>query len=310
MSMLIISNNPKDAWTDSWIKALQQVDPQINVQVWPDVKDPASIDFAFVWNYPPGILAKFPNLKCISSMGAGVDHILDDPYWPRTVPLVRLVDQNLVRDMTQYVIWAVLNHSRQFDFYQQSQQRELWIRRSYADLPGVGIMGLGQLGSDVAIKLRDLGFKVRGWADSSKVIPGIESFIGQEQFTDFLKQSGILICLLPLTPLTRGILNKKSFAHLPQGAYIINVARGAHLVEKDLLAAIDSDHLSGACLDVFANEPLPPKHPFWQHPKIRITPHISSMTDPFSAAQQVVENYHRLLANQPLLNQVNVEKGY
>lgn len=310
MSLLILSDAPKESWINTWITALRQCDPKLAIQVWPQVTEPERIEFALVWNHPRGELQKFPQLKVISSMGAGVDHLLNDPSCPRHLAIVRIVDQNLIRDMTQYIIWAVLNHARQFDFYQQSQQRKLWIRRSYANFPQIGIMGLGQLGANVALSLHGLGYTVRGWADSPKSLKGVQCFYGENQLGDFLAHSNILICLLPLTPATQGILNQQNFAQLPQDAYIINVARGAHLVEEDLLASLESGQLSGACMDVFPQEPLPQDHPFWLHPKITITPHIASMTDPVSAAKQVIENYQRMVKGQPLLNQVNLDKGY
>lgn len=293
-----------------WIAALHRLDPHLSIDVWPDVKDHAAIQFATVWTYPKGELLKYPNLKCISSLGAGVDHIFNDTERPADVPIVRIVDKNLVRDMSQYVIWAVLNHMRSLDEYRQSQARSLWTPRALKILPSIGIMGLGQLGSDAAIKLQSLGFSVSGWSNTLKDIAGITCFAGEKQFNTFLNQTDILICLLPLTPHTRHILNRNTFSQLKKGAYLINVARGGHLVEEDLLAALDDHTLSGACLDVFNVEPLPSTHPFWQHPAIKITPHISSVTDPQSAVNQIFENYRRVMAGKELLNRVDVGRGY
>jgi glyoxylate/hydroxypyruvate reductase A len=174
----------------------------------------------------------------------------------------------------------------------------------------VGILGLGELGSYVAGRLAGLGFTVQGWSRSAKSFEGITSYCGGEGLAAFLAAIDILVCLLPLTAATKDILNNRLFRQLPNGAYIINVARGDHLVEKDLLAAIDGGHLSGALLDVFRTEPLPQEHPFWRHPRITVTPHISSITHPESAVLQILENYHRALAGQPLLNQVDPARGY
>lgn len=306
MTMLII---PGKATADHWIKTLHKIDSSLKIQVWPKVADAKAVEFALVWNYPPGELAKFPNLKCISSLGAGVDHIINDPQRPQNIPVVRIVDQNLIRDMSQYVVWAVLNHVRQFDSYVLSQARHLWTPHLPQPMQ-IGIMGLGHLGADVAVKLRDLGLNVASWSRSEKNISGITHYAGASQLNDFLHHTDVLICLLPLTEKTQGILNLDLFKRLRRGAYIINVARGAHLVDNDLITAIDSGQLSGACIDVFHAEPLAANHPFWQHPKIKITPHIASVTNPETVAKQVIENYHRAVNDQPLLNQIDVTKGY
>lgn len=309
MSMMIISENRGDTWAQSWVKAIHAVDPSIEIKIWPDIDDPETILFAVAWIYPHGELAKFPRLKCVSSAGAGVDFILNDPKLPADLPVVRLVDKNLIRDMTQYIVWAVLNHARHFDFYRQSQARQLWTPRIYQQ-PNIGIMGSGQLGSDTAIKLTGLGFNVFTYSQSPQTISHVTHFYGKNQLNAFLSNVNILICLLPLTPDTRHILNRELFEQMPPGAYLINVARGQHLVEADLIAAIESNQLSGACLDVFTTEPLPATNPLWRQPKVIITPHIASTTDTHSVAPQIVENYRHVLAGQPLINLVNREKGY
>ncbi len=306
MSMLLIPSefNPID-----WIKALQNEEPSLKIQVWPKVQAPEDVQFALVWWYPPGELLKFPNLKCIASIGAGVDFILNDTRRP-DVPVVKIVDQLLTRDMTQFVLAAVLNHVRNFDEFRDNQKRHIWIPKRAPLQVTVGVMGLGQLGCDVATHMQRLGFNVIGWSRSAKQVEGIKNYVGKAQFNDFLAQSEVLVCLLPLTPETQNILNRETFSHLPKGAYVINAARGAHLVDADLIAALDNNHLSGACLDVFRVEPLPADHPFWQHPKIKITPHIASKTNPVSVAPQIIANYKHVLANEKLLNEVDVERGY
>ena len=293
-----------------WISALKNVDPTLDIRVWPDVGNPNDIEFALVWRYPSGILKQFPDLKCISSLGAGVDHIMSDHERPQHVPIVRVIDKLLVRDMTQYIVLAVLNYTRHYDEYRNYQKNQQWTRLPPNNEINVGIMGLGQLGQDAAAKLRDLGFAVLSWSNSAKDFAGIKVFQGDKQFSTFLAQTHILVNLLPLTPATRDILNQTTFQQLPKGAYIINVARGDHLVENDLIIALDSGQLSGASLDVFRTEPLPPSHPFWLHPKIKITPHSASVTNPKSVAAQIVDNYHRALAGKPLLHLVDVKKGY
>lgn len=293
-----------------WVKALLEQDRNLDIRVWPNVGNPKEINFALVWRYPPGELKKYPNLKCISSLGAGVDHIFQDPDRPKNIPVVRVIDKLLVRDMTQYVVLAVLNYTRQFELYQQQQQKSQWASHLPHNEITIGIMGLGQLGTDAAKKLHDLRFSVIGWSRSAKKIKGIKAFRGEQQFNQFLSQANVLVNLLPLTPETQNILNHKTFQQLPKSVYIINAARGGHLVDQDLIAAIESGQISGACLDVFHTEPLPPEHPFWKHPKIRITPHIASVTNPKSVAEQIVENYHRLLAGKSLLHRVDIKKGY
>lgn len=309
MTLLFI---PGDINVETWVSALQNVDPDLDlkIEVWPEVEDPKQVEFALVRLYPHGELQKYPRLKCISSLGAGVNQLLDDPFLPKNVPIVRVVDACLTRDMTQYVTGAVLNHTRHFDYYRESQARQLWTPRALLDTPRIGVMGLGELGRDVAIKLKDLGFVVSSYSQSPKHVLGIHHFYGARGLPPFLNQTDILVCLLPLTPKTRHILNAKTFSQLPRGAYVINVGRGDHLVEEDLLAAIQEGQISGACLDVFCQEPLPKDHPFWQQPQIIVTPHIASVTNAQSVAPQIIENYKRAMQGKPLLNVVNISQGY
>jgi glyoxylate/hydroxypyruvate reductase A len=241
-----------------------------------------------------------------------VDHILRDPDLPAGVPITRVVEHCMAQSMSEYAVWAVLNYSRQFDLFRTDQSQKKWRPRIplLAADTRIGIMGLGQLGKDTAKKLSYLGFPVTGWSRAPKDIPGVRCLAGDEALDDFLSQSRILICLLPLTQKTIGILNQSTFDRLPAGAYVINIARGQHLIEKDLLAALNSGQLDGACLDVFEVEPLPESHPFWSHPKIIVTPHISSITYPKAVAPQIIENYRRSRTGEPLLYVVDVERGY
>jgi glyoxylate/hydroxypyruvate reductase A len=295
-----------------WMQALQAREPELKVELWPEIGDPESVEFALVWKHQAGILAGFPNLRCISSLGAGVDALLEDRGLPSGVPLVRIVDEGLKQSMAEYVCLGALDYFRQFEQYRQQQAACIWQARPVRHIStiGVGILGLGELGSHVAGRLAAIGFPVQGWSRTRKSSAGIPSYYGDEGLAAFLAASDILVCLLPLTPATSGILNARLFRQLPAGAYVINVARGEHLVEPDLLAAIDSGRLSGALLDVFRLEPLPQDHSFWTHPRIRITPHIASITNPDSAVLQVLENYHRALSGRPLLNRVDPQRGY
>jgi glyoxylate/hydroxypyruvate reductase A len=307
ISLICPNKDPKP-----WVYALKALDPELDIRVWPEDHPRSDIELALTWAHPTGALKEYPNIGCISSMGAGVDHMLSDPELPCDVPIVRLVDDNLIRDMTEYLLLAVLSHFRRFDVYQVNQSESTWHPMNpmaKQDCP-VGIMGLGQLGKAAGRKLSEEGFPVLGWKSSPGDLPGIDTFHGKNQLSDFLGRTRILICLLPLTPSTRYILNLDTFSQLPREAYLINVGRGGHLKEDDLMTALDQGLLSGACLDVFETEPLGTDHPFWTHPKIRITPHVSSLTDTTSVAPQVLENIKRLRTGRPLLNPVNLKKGY
>jgi glyoxylate/hydroxypyruvate reductase A len=309
MSMMIIYPGFK---TQAWIDALHGIDPSLKIEVWPEIEDNSAVEFALCWNQPPDLLRQFPNLKCISSLGAGVNHLLDDPTRPTSVPLVRLVDRDLQQGMAEYVLTGVLEHFRQFRYYRAQQSNKEWRPRPNRHISevGIGIMGMGQIGEFVGRKLQGIGFRVHGWRRTPQPVEGMEVLSGQSALPDFLRRADILVCLLPLTPETENILNARTFAALQPGAYLINVARGRHLVEEDLLAALDSGRLSGALLDVFREEPLPEQHPFWSHAKIMLTPHVASVTNPRSAAQQVIENYRRAQQGAPLLNRVDASSGY
>ncbi len=310
MSLLLICPTKDPA---PWVSALNGIAPDIRIQVWPDVHPDEKAAFALVWHHPPGVLSKLPDLKALSSMGAGIDHLIADPEVPAHLPVARIVDPALVQSMTEYIVTATLQHFRDFIQYKQHQAASRWQPeppKRIRDIR-VGIMGVGALGGDAATRLQAIGFEVIGWSRRIKAHPALTgSYAGPDQLIPFLEGVHILVCLLPLTPETHGILNRVVFSALPKGAYLINVARGAHLNEQDLLDALDKGQLSGACLDVFQEEPLPASHPFWDHPAITVTPHIASITDPVSAAQQVVENYRRTHAGQPLLNQVDLKRGY
>ncbi len=309
MALLIIA---PDIRVTSWVKHLSALRPGIDIRVWPQTGNADEIEFVLSWNHPPGELKKYRHLMCIASLGAGVEHILADPELPAGVPVTRVVEHSMAQSMSEYVVLCVLNHCRQFDAYRTDQAHKQWHPRKplLAEDTGIGIMGLGQLGADAAKKLDNLGFSVAGWSRRPKDIDGVHSFCGVAGLAKFLSRSHILICLLPLTAATKGILNRRTFAQLPVGAYVINVARGQHLNEKDLVAALDSGQLSGACLDVFELEPLPPDHPFWSHPQITVTPHISSITFPRAVAPQIIENYRRAQTGKPLLHVVDIKRGY
>ena len=309
MALLLVMPQLKP---DAWVRQIQRCDPTLEVRIWPETGDPAEIDFVISWNHPPGEFLRYPALGCIASMGAGVDHIFRDPDLPAGVPVTRIVDPSMAWSMSEYVIMAVLNHCRHQRHYDRSQSAGRWQPKLPlpAERRSVGILGLGQLGADLAGKLCAIGFSVAGWRRTERPLAGIDTYWGDDQLAAFLERSRILVCLLPLTDRTRGILNADLFARLPEGAYLVNVARGGHLREADLLDALESGRLSGACLDVFDTEPLPAGHPFWTHEKIVVTPHISSLTNPKAVVPQIVDNCHRLRSGRPLNHVVDREQGY
>ena len=286
--------------------------PELDIQIWPEVSNPEKIDAVLTWKPPLGVMNKFPNLKAIISFGVGVEQILRDPSIPENVPIVRIVEPGLTSRMTEYILLAVLRFHRQAFAYQRLQQERSWqpLPLPETNTCKIGILGMGILGKDAAAKLSYLGFPVRGWSRTPKNIDGIECFHGREQLKICLSECKILICLLPLTPETKGILNHETFSALPKGSYLINLARGQHLVEKDLLTALDSGQLSGACLDVFDKEPLPANHPFWLHSQITITPHVATQTDSEYWTKSIVETINDVRAGVTLKNVVNRQQGY
>lgn len=278
-----------------------------------DAYAPADIDYLVGFRPPPGFVASLPRLRAVFSLGAGVDGFLKDPAYPRHVPLVRSVDAGLATQMAEYVALHVLSIYRHQHFFAARQAEAKWKQKLLARAPGevrVGLLGLGTIATVIAQRLAGFGFALSGWSRSHKDVAGVESFAGADALPRFLAGCDILVCVLPLTPDTHGILNARLFAELPQGAHIINVARGEHLVEADLIAALDSDHLAGAVLDVFETEPLPPDHPFWAHPKVVVTPHIAGITDPGAAMAYVARGIAQVEAGAILDNLVDIERGY
>ncbi|SLN25165.1 2-hydroxyacid dehydrogenase [Oceanibacterium hippocampi] len=309
MKMMFTSTADRADW---WRAELTKRIPDLELRRYPEIGDPSEIDYALVWKPKPGLLARCDRLRAIFSLGAGVDHILCDPALPKSVPLTRVVDPNLTQRMTEYVVQQVLACHRRQREYDRQQRETVWAE-CYTPTAGerrVGIMGLGVLGEDAASKLVQIGFPVAGWRRSRHAVPGVECFAGEAELDAFLARTDILVCLLPLTPETGDMLDGRLFAKLPEGAYVINAARGGHLVEGDLIRALDSGHLAGAVLDVFRTEPLPADHDFWRHPKIVVTPHVASISDPRTIADQVAENIRRDQAGEPLLNRVDLARGY
>lgn len=299
-----------------WLAEITRALPDLETRVAPDVGDLSAIRYALVWRPEPGLLARLPNLQVIFSLGAGVDALLVDPTLPPGVPLVRMVDDGLTEGMTEYVVLHVLAWHRQLYAYRSQQAEKQWRPRAelLARERTVGILGLGTLGTDAALALSHLRFPVLGWSRSPKSVPGVQTFAGgtatEGALAAMLPQCDMLVNLLPLTPATLGILNADLFAALPQGAFVINAARGDHLVEADMIQALDTGHITGATLDVFHSEPLPSDHPLWTHPKVVVTPHTASVSHARTAARTVIDGIRRHRAGQDQMHQVDRVRGY
>jgi glyoxylate/hydroxypyruvate reductase A len=309
MALLFVSSVDS---AEEWRAELGRRLPDVEMRVWPELGNPEDIEVALVWRPPPGLLAQLPKLKLIAVLGAGVDHLFADPQLPAVVPIVRLVDPYMTVAMSEYVQLQVLRLHCQDVAYLAQQRRRQWrpLAQPTAAERRIGVLGLGVLGSDAALKLKVLGFDVAGWSRTPKNIRGIACFQGGDGLSALLTRSDILVCLLPLTPETEGILDTRLFAKLPRGASIVNCARGAHLIERDLLAALDSGQISAAVLDVFRDEPLPADHPFWGDGRIIITPHVAAATQARTAAIVIADNISRLRDGKSLRHQVSVSKGY
>lgn len=309
MAIVIIRQDEK---IDLWKHALLRTNPKLKVYSYLEEHPKEDISMALIWKHPEGSLSVYPNLKCIASAGAGVDYIFEDSTAPKHIPITRVVDPYLTGDMSEHVLAVILAHLKNLNAYKLQQVANLWKPMDYKRIKDltVGILGLGELGSLTASDLVRFGFKVQGWSRSQKSIANVTTFTGTEELRAFLNTTDILVCLLPLTPQTAGFINTPLLQQLPKDAYVINVARGGHVVDTDLLEQLNNGHLSGACLDVYHQEPLAIYHPFWQHEKIHMTPHYASVSDTNSVIPQIVENYQNLLAGKKLLNEVNREKGY
>jgi len=294
-----------------WARFFAARAPDLPFRVWPDVGDPADVRYLAAWMPPDNIAATFPNLELVFSVGAGVDQF-DVSQLPSHVPLIRMLEPGIAEGMVEYVTMAVLALHRDLVHYIAQQREQTWreIRITQAAKRRVGVMGLGLLGQAVLERLKPFGFPLAGWNRSPRTIQGVSCFAGGRALSDFLARSDILVCLLPLTSETRGILNTNLFERLPRGAQLVNAARGGHLVEADLIEALERGLLSAAVLDVAEHEPLPAGHPFWSHPRILLTPHIASMTTPDAAVEFVLDTIGRHRRGESLPGRVDRERGY
>ena len=296
MSIVLAST---DFWEDMevWSNGLQKAMPEMDIKVYPDDGDVNEVEFAVVWKHPRGILKKYPNLKAILSLGAGVDHIISDPDLPEGLPIVRLVDKKLTHEMCLHALhWVLHFHSDQY-LYRSQQLKRQWIQQSSIQTEDrtIGIMGLGNIGRSIGELLVTQSFNVIGWgANQKSSLTDIKYYFGQDQLSDFLGRTNILINVLPLTSDTTNIITKKELSLLPKDSFIINIGRGGIINEDDLLTLLGEGHIKAAALDVFTQEPLPENNSLWDHPSVYITPHIAGQSNPNSAGQTISENIHRI----------------
>lgn len=301
-----------DGQTGAWAEDLARALPGAELVGWQEGETLAACDYAVLWHPCAGLLAQLGQVKAVFLMGAGADALLKFGDVLPAVPIVRLGDAGMAVQMAEYVSYATLRYFRRFDEYEEQARHGLWSPLPPYDKEDftIGLMGLGKLGLRVVESMRGFGFPVRGWSRTPKQIAGVDCYAGMEALDDFLRGTRVLVSLLPLTSETNNLLDRRRLATLPQGAYVINVARGAQLAEPDLLALIRAGHIAGATLDVFRNEPLPAPHPFWDEPRITITPHISAVTIRGEAVRQIAQKLAAFEANEPVDDIVDRNLGY
>lgn len=309
MSLLLIAKN-RDL--TSLQQAILKTDPDLDVEVWPKVEHKERVRFAVCWNHPKHVLDGYPNLSVVSSLGAGINHLLNDEALPASAKICRLVTTALKDQVAEYIWNAITNYRLHFYTYMHQKNQGSWKPKGAIEKEEVpvGIMGLGEIGTAAAELLVKQGYSVSGWSRSKKELQGVTTFAGIKGLDDFFSATKILVCLLPLTDETEGILNLDIFKKIRKPGYLINVGRGSHLVEEDLIYALDTELLAGACLDVFEAEPLPEKHSFWNRENIMITPHVAGITPVKEAAELIIENYKRSLSGMELMFEIDREKGY
>jgi len=306
VSLVIIRKNAPMA---PWQQAFASQAPDLVVHAWPETGPLEEVDYVLCWAPGAGEIARYPNLKAVFSLGAGVDHLLSDDTIPLHLPIVRMVDKSITDGMVQYVVMAVLNHHRRMDEMRANQAAKIWQKLDLSN-PQIGIMGMGGLGKASARALAAMGYRVRGWNRSGRPVEGLDVFGGAGGLKSFLAETDILISLLPHTEQTIGILNRETFTALRQGAYVINAGRGEQLVEEDLLRALRSGQICGAMLDVFCKEPLASDHPFWGEERVTVTPHIASWVDPAAGTAHVLRAIEAIKHCEIPEGQVDRTAGY
>lgn len=308
MSVALLFNQKP---TEEWQRNLQKLLPETKVEVYPIISNPEDVEFIATWKPHKDYIKEFPNLKVVQSVGAGIDHLLHTEI-PDSVKVTRIVDSALKQEMFEHVLACVMTSMKNLLTYHKDQLQQKWIPKNYTSIheTTITILGLGEIGKLVAERFVALGFRVKGWSNSQKNINGVETFVGKEGLNSAIANTDFIVNILPLTTETESILNYKFFNQCSKQTVLINVGRGAHLVEKDLLIAIDEKQIKEAYLDVFREEPLPENHPFWSNKNIYITPHIASVTNATTALQQVATNYKKLKNMETLENEVSLDKGY
>jgi glyoxylate/hydroxypyruvate reductase A len=301
-----------DGLIEPWARDFARLLPQAEMVAWQEGQPLPPCDYAVLWAPTPALLDQLSHVKAIFLTGAGVDAILKFGDALPDVPIVRLGDAGMGEQMVEYVMYAVLRYFRRLDTYEQQARQGVWnvLGARKKEEFTVGVLGLGKLGIPVVQALRQLGFPVRGWSRTAKEIPGVACYAGMEALDDFLAGSQVLVSMLPLTPETNNLLDRARLSKLPEGAYLVNVARGAQVAEPDLLALIRAGHIAGATLDVFRNEPLPAPHPFWSEPRITITPHISALTCREEAVRQIAHKITMLEQGEHVADVVDRNRGY
>ncbi|MDB5368693.1 MAG: glyoxylate/hydroxypyruvate reductase [Roseomonas sp.] len=311
--LLLVKSGGEKAVAD-WQACFRGADPRLDVRSWTDPSvRPEDVRYVLVWEPEEGRLGRMPGLRAVFSSAAGVDHITRVADWPRHLPLIRMGGDDTAQRMGEYIAWACLSLLRDTRHFALGQAEARWAHRETpfsAPRRRVGIMGLGNLGAAAAKMLQGLNFPVQGWARSRKDLPGVRSFAGSAELPEFLATTDILVCLLPSTPETAGLIDAALLARLPAGAGLVSAGRGQHVVVPDLLAALDAGHLSGAVMDVFVQEPLPKESPLWTHPRITITPHVASLASRRERAAYVAGAIAAQEAGQPLPNLYDPERGY
>ncbi len=308
---VVVAGNTREE-TEAWRCRFARVVPGIEFMAWGDDDTGPDADYAIVWKPPREFFPRQPGLKAVFNLGAGVDSLMAMPGLPPDLPVVRLEDAGMARQMVQYVLHGLAEVSRGFDQYAAHQRAGRWAPLegiAYHEWP-VGVMGLGMLGSEVAQAIAQAGYPVAGWSRSQRQIAGVDTFSGEEGLEQLLARTRVLVNILPLTPDTENLLNHRNLAKLLPGAYVINVARGAHVVDEDLLALIDAGHLQGALLDVFRHEPLPADHPYWRHPRVRVTPHVAAATLEDETVKQIAQKIQALERGQAITGVVARGRGY
>ena len=309
MAVLVLSSPlPSAPFAD----ALRAAAPGVPVWTDADTAPADAVEAILAWRMKPGILPRFPSLRVLCSTGAGVDKLVTVPDLPAGLPVTRVVDPAQATEIAQYVLACVLQHTRDLPRYAQQQAQALWLRHPVRPAAHcrVGVLGLGAVGRTIAAACRAVGYPVAGWSRSARAVDGVACAHGMAALPGFLAQTDILVCVLPLTDETRGLLDRRTLSMLPRGAYLVNVGRGEHVVEADLHALLDAGHLAGAALDVFEREPPLPEDWIWSHPQVRATPHIAAQALAETVAAQCLDALHRAREGRPQPHAVDRGLGY